>query len=87
MQIYKSLEQSKDYLEKDLQNAVEYNLTDDEYNKFSDVVKDIQKLSVRNNKVNKARLEPSYIPIQMPQASEWKVDENLADFIKITEIK
>lgn len=87
MRIYKCLEESKDYLEDDLKNAGEFYFTDDEYQTFTDAIDAIQKRPAINSKVSKARLEPQYVNLEMPNAQDWKVDENLTDFIKITEVQ
>ena len=87
VQMYKCLEESKDYLESDLKDAPEFYFTDDEYQKFNKTIGDIQNMAVANSKVSKARLEPQSVPLSMPRADEWKVDENLADFIKVNEVR
>ena len=43
-------------------------------------------MTVADNKVSKARLEPQCVRLEMPNAQDWKVDENLADFIQINEV-
>lgn len=85
--MYKCLEESKDYLEDDLRDAQQFYFTDDEYRALADAIDDIQNKSVTGGKATRARLEPQRARIEMPHAQAWKVDENLTEFIKITEVQ